>query len=145
MGIMVIQLTSTAVVKTWIEDNAVLTLTPVAAFLQKHDRASRIRFITDYARYELDSTAQQKYLNRSAGHDLLRYLRGHLYKAPVLVCTNISKKGKGPTKYLEGYDLAGVTSKSDVLLAYCWALADGRSVDEAWRGWRGWKEENFRD
>ncbi|KAF4610527.1 hypothetical protein D9613_006510 [Agrocybe pediades] len=134
MGITVIQLTSTAVAKAWIEDNA--------AFLQKHDTASQIRFITDYARFEVDNTTQQKYLNRSAGQDLLRYLRGRLYKAPVLVYTNFSKKGKGPTKYVEGYDLAGVSSKSDVLLAYCRALADGRTDDEAWRGW---KEENFRD
>ncbi|KAF9552256.1 hypothetical protein CPC08DRAFT_296457 [Agrocybe pediades] len=134
MGITVIQLTSTAVAKAWIEDNA--------AFLQKHDTASQIRFITDYARFEVDNTTQQKYLNRSAGQDLLRYLRGRLYKAPVLVYTNFSKKGKGPTKYVEGYDLAGVSSKSDVCLAYCRALAEGRTDDEAWRGW---KEENFRD
>ncbi|KAF9552252.1 hypothetical protein CPC08DRAFT_754860 [Agrocybe pediades] len=136
MGINVVQLTSTAEAKTWIKDNAV--------FLQKHDTGCRIRFITDHARIEVDITHKQEYLNRSAGQELLRYLRGRLYKAPVIVYTNFSKLGKGKqqVKYVEEYDLVGVTSKLDVLLDYCKTLAGGRMNDEAWRGW---KEENFRD
>ncbi|KAF9551401.1 hypothetical protein CPC08DRAFT_715088 [Agrocybe pediades] len=78
MGVQVIQLKSTALAKAWIEDNEV--------FLRENDDGSRIRFITDNARMEF-TPGKGTFMNYTAGKNILQYLRGHLYKAPVLIYT----------------------------------------------------------
>ncbi|KAF9556479.1 hypothetical protein CPC08DRAFT_752477 [Agrocybe pediades] len=129
LGIQVVQLTSTAVAKAWIEDNA--------AFLQQNDDGSSVRFITDNTRMEYTSE-KQAFMNYSAGRTFLQYLRGHLYKAPVLVAT--TPRSLKTARYVELYDSVGVTTNLDVLLHFIRGLADRRS-DDVW--WIGYKEENF--
>ncbi|KAF4610677.1 hypothetical protein D9613_007312 [Agrocybe pediades] len=124
MGIQVIQLTSTALAKAWIEDNE--------AFLRENDDGSRIRFITDNARMEFTPT-KGSFMNFTAGKNFLQYLRGHLYKAPVLVYTGSSINY---TQYVEQYESAGSTCVAHTCIGYITNLANRRNADTEWRGFK---------
>ncbi|EJU03331.1 hypothetical protein DACRYDRAFT_115514 [Dacryopinax primogenitus] len=124
LGILVIELTSTALAKCWFEENE--------AFVRAHDTASQIRVISDNARYESEnvpvgagrqSFAQQGedsvFLNWSAGEQILRYLRGR--RQPMR------------TGYVLQYAQAGSTTNTTVVTRYCQALAQRRNDDAEWR------------
>ncbi|KZT60670.1 hypothetical protein CALCODRAFT_515263 [Calocera cornea HHB12733] len=138
LGISVIELTSTALAKAWFEDNE--------EFVRANDTPSRIRVISDNARYESDSvlpapspptvspsqpqSEDSFYLNMSAGEHILRYLRGRQYRMPVLVYCGWSIF---TTQYVLQYEEAGSTVGTHVVRAYCEALAKRKSSDTFWR------------
>jgi hypothetical protein len=125
-GIQVIQLPSTAAAKFWVDENA--------AFLHEHDDASLIRFISDNVRVEAISESDDHlYPNTSAGQNFLQYLRGRLFRAPVLILTN---KSIDKTTFVRNYDSAGSTRKSIVCLDYITSLADGVNSDSGWKGFK---------
>jgi hypothetical protein len=122
-GVQVIQLPSTATAKFWVDENA--------AFLHEHDDASLIRFISDNVRVEAISESDNHlYLNTSAGQNFLQYLRGRLFRAPVLILTG---KSIDKTTFVRNYDSAGSTRKAIVCLDYITSLADGVNSDSGWK------------
>ncbi|RDB15435.1 hypothetical protein Hypma_004178 [Hypsizygus marmoreus] len=125
-GIQVVEFTSTALAKAWIEANE--------DFLRKNDSPSNIRFISDTARFETDHTAgpgASLKFNITAGENILRYLRGHLYRAPVLIFCG---GGIVHTEYVKSYESAGSTCHSAVVLSYIAALANRQKNDDRWQG-----------
>ena len=146
MGIYVIEMTSTAMAKAWVDANlckftfppySPLTLNQTyVAFLRNNDHPSRLRFICDNVRIETvpgDGT----YLNPTAGESFLRYLRGRFFVAPVLIYTG---RSIGSTRYVESYDAVGSTANPRVTLQYITNLAAGKDDDTNWRGFNilGW-------
>jgi len=125
LGIMVIELTSTALAKAWFEENE--------EFVRANDTPTRIRVISDNARYEADTATDGFYMNMSAGEDILRYLRGRQYIMPVLVYCGYSIR---TTSYVLQYEEAGSCNSPSVARRYCEALAQRRSDDTAWKGFR---------
>ncbi|KZO92658.1 hypothetical protein CALVIDRAFT_557417 [Calocera viscosa TUFC12733] len=128
LGISVIELRSTALAKSWFEENE--------DFVRANDTPSRIRVISDNARYESDTVLSTRatddgfYLNMSAGEHILRYLRGRQYRMPVLVYCGWSIR---TTQYVLQYEEAGSTTSMSVVRKYCEALSEGRSIDNFWR------------
>ncbi|KAG6845837.1 hypothetical protein H0H87_002525 [Tephrocybe sp. NHM501043] len=125
-GVHVHQFTSTALVKAWIEDNE--------DFLRENDSADKIRFISDTARFEnsdhLDAQ-DNSYLNLTAGENIARYLRGHLYQAPLLIYCGA---GIVHTHYVKSYEATGSTCRSAIARAYITALSKRTVKDEFWKG-----------
>ncbi|KAF8159153.1 hypothetical protein B0H34DRAFT_391779 [Crassisporium funariophilum] len=120
MGVSVIQLTSTAVAKAWVQANT--------AFLRANNGTSRVRFISDNHRWEKNSMD----LNPSAGETFLRFLRGRLFEAPVLIYTYESLPS---TQYVDQFRMAGSTRNIDICIQYITDLATGRSGDNLWTGY----------
>ncbi|RDB27651.1 hypothetical protein Hypma_003167 [Hypsizygus marmoreus] len=114
-GINVVQLTSTALAKAWIDANK--------EFLKCNDDPSLIRVISDNHRTE---STTNPFLNLAAGENILRYLRGHQLKIPVLIyaASSISL-----TTYVEQYQGAGSTYIPRVCMEYITAFGAGRSDD----------------
>jgi len=147
-GIYVIEMTSTAMAKAWVDANLCesissfffpLKYSTVAnrtAFLRNNDHPSRLRFISDNVRLETTPGAGT-YLNPTAGECFLRYLRGRFFISPVLIYTGLSI---GSTRYVESYDAAGSTTLAEVALEYIENLAAGKDDDTKWRGFdvMGW-------
>jgi len=127
-GVNVLEFTSTALAKVWIEENE--------EFLRENDTASSIRFISDTARFETDDqdpdAGASVYLNITAGENIARYLRGHLYRAPLLIFCGA---GIIHTQYVESYEATGSTCLSAIVRNYIAALSDRTENDEAWRGY----------
>ncbi|KAF8906755.1 hypothetical protein CPB84DRAFT_1769558, partial [Gymnopilus junonius] len=129
MGVQVIQLLSTAEAKIWIDENF--------DFLCKYDDPTRIRFISDNVRLEAIPSSDPsagKFLNASAGQNLLQYLRGRLLKAPVLIYTNTTIKW---TAFVMNFEAAGSTTDATICLRYISHLAArGIGSDDEWRGFK---------
>ena len=85
-----------------------------------------IRFISDNHRDEHGSNV---YLNYAAGENILRYLRGHHYHAPVLIYTGWSVR---LTDYVTDYHLAGSTEYSTICCRFISSLVEGRIDDLGW-------------
>ncbi|RDB27646.1 hypothetical protein Hypma_003160 [Hypsizygus marmoreus] len=94
LGINVVQLTSTPLAKAWIESNE--------EFLRRNASPATIRVISDDFRQE---PTVSTFLNISAGENILRYLRGHGYRIPVLIYTGSSLR---QTTYVKNYEMAAV-------------------------------------
>jgi hypothetical protein len=101
-------------------------------FLHQHDDPSRIRFISDNVRLEEISDGSL-FLNASASQNLLQYLRGRLFRVPVLIYTSASINR---TAFVTQYEAAGSTTNMGVCLNYIANLAAGKSDDAGWRGFR---------
>src|SRR5882762_3903547 len=106
--------------------------------LRRKDTYHQLRFITDNTRWESSTVVTggsptENFMNLSAGEMILRFLRGRLYKAPVLVycCLSISL-----TTYVRSYEQSGSTTASDVCLSYILALANGEIDDMGWQGFQ---------
>jgi len=148
VGIYVIEMTSTAMAKAWVDANlcefifsfiSLMKYSTVAirtAFLRDNDHPSRLRFISDNVRLETTPGAGT-YLNPTAGECFLRYLRGRCFISPVLIYTGWSIDS---TRYVESYDAAGSTTRAEVALEYIENLAAGKDDDTKWRGFdvMGW-------
>ena len=148
MGIYVIEMTSTAMAKAWVDANLCKfiffinsplkysTLANRTAFLRNHDHPSRLRFISDNVRLERTPGAGT-YLNPTAGECFLRYLRGRFFSSPVLIYTGSSI---GSTRYIKSYGAAGSTTHRGITLQYIKNLAAGKDDDTKWRGFdvMGW-------
>jgi len=142
MGIYVIEMTSTAMAKAWVDANLCKfifsfnsplkysTLANRTAFLRNNDHPSRLRFISDNVRLETTPGAGT-YLNPTAGECFLRYLRGRFFISPVLIYTGWSIDS---TRYVESYDAAGSTTGPRVTLEYIANLAAGKDDVTKWRG-----------
>ncbi|KDR84483.1 hypothetical protein GALMADRAFT_237358 [Galerina marginata CBS 339.88] len=127
MGIQVVELPSTAAAKAWVDENE--------AFLRQNDNASYIRFISDNVRLE-GISGSGKYLNASAGQKFLQYLRGRLFRAPVLIYTGDSISS---TEYVMTYESAGSTTDPEMCMEYIASLAAAMNDDTKWKGfWVGW-------
>ncbi|KAF8075936.1 hypothetical protein FPV67DRAFT_1444732 [Lyophyllum atratum] len=104
-------------------------------FLRANDAAGSIRFISDSARFEIDDqptdASTGAYLNLTAGENVARYLRGHLYRAPLLIFCGTSIIH---TQYVESYASTGSTCYSAVVRDYITALSNRAENDDAWRG-----------
>ncbi|KAG6853711.1 hypothetical protein C0991_002127 [Blastosporella zonata] len=126
-GVHVLQFISTALLKVWIEDNE--------DFLRENDSADSIRFISDTARFEtggqLATQNNSSYLNITAGEIIARYLRGHLYRAPLLIFCGA---GIIHTQYVKAYEATGSTCHSAIVRAYIRALSNRTDDDEDWQG-----------
>ena len=97
----------------------------------KEDR-HQLRFITDNARWENQTvvgTRLGSFLNPSAGEQILRFLRGRQYRAPVLVCCCLSIS---LTTYILSYERSGSTTSGNICLAYISALAEEKVDDREW-------------
>jgi hypothetical protein len=108
---------------------------PSTDFLRSNDTVNRIRFISDNARFEIDSRKEfqwreSAFLNISAGENILRYLRGRRYTVPVLVYCGQSINA---TQYVRSYENAGSTVSQQVVNRYIEALAAGRDDDAGWK------------
>ncbi|KDQ56017.1 hypothetical protein JAAARDRAFT_208263 [Jaapia argillacea MUCL 33604] len=124
LGIVTINLLSTASAKAWMEANEGL--------LRKADRANRLRFISDNARFEHGPGSRERdFMNLSAGENILRYLRGRQYRAPVLIYCGTSIE---QTRYVQAFENAGSTMSSGVCLSFIDALDKGVVDDIAWKG-----------
>ncbi|GLB33331.1 hypothetical protein LshimejAT787_0102150 [Lyophyllum shimeji] len=127
-GVNVLEFTSTALVKVWMEENE--------AFLRDNDTAGSIRFISDNARFETDDrnpdAGASVYLNLTAGENIARYLRGHLYRAPLLIYCGA---GIVRTQYVNSYEATGSTCHPTVVEKYIAALSDRKENDQEWRGY----------
>ena len=140
MGIYVIEMTSTAMAKAWVDANLCKFIFPfyspltlnqiVLAFLRNNDFPSRLRFISDNVRFETTPDAGT-YLNPTAGESFLRYLRGRFFTAPVLIYTGEHRIAS--TSYVERYDAAGSTTKRRVTMRYIANLAAGKDDDSNWK------------
>ncbi|KAF8234711.1 hypothetical protein L208DRAFT_1393548 [Tricholoma matsutake] len=107
----------------WIDDN--INRFP-EDFLRQNDDPSLIRFISDNHR---DEHGSNSYLNYAAGENILRYLRGRHYNAPVLIFTGWSVNA---TQYVTDYRFAGSTTDSTVCYQYISSLAAGGTDDLGW-------------
>ncbi|KAA1475246.1 hypothetical protein DENSPDRAFT_416105 [Dentipellis sp. KUC8613] len=126
-GIELILLTSTASAKVWAEENE--------ARLRQADYANRLRFISDNCRWEATDEGGGVVENLTAGEAILRYLRGRLYHAPVLIYCGYSIL---QTKYVLSFSRAGSTTQARVTLEYIRALGRGESQDRAWEYFNIW-------
>ena len=95
------------------------------------DSVGKLRFITDNVRFEAGPDKTFIMMNLSAGEHILRYLRGHLFRAPALVYCNASILS---TKYVESYEAAGSTVSASVVRRYISSLAGPDRDDVKWRG-----------
>lgn len=95
------------------------------------DRLKRVRVISDNVRFEADNTRDDAFLNIAAGENILRYLRGHGFDAPVLIYCGSSLQY---TNYVTTYTAAGSTTFVDVLKRYIVGLAEGKEDEEDWKG-----------
>jgi hypothetical protein len=86
-----------------------------------------IRFISDNHR---DEHGSNSYLNRAAGENILRYLRGRHFNAPMLIYTGWQSIYR--TRYVRDYRLAGSTTSSTVCYRYISSLALGGTDDFGW-------------
>ncbi|KAK0201999.1 hypothetical protein DFS33DRAFT_1386284 [Desarmillaria ectypa] len=101
------------------------------------DKFGRLRCISDSARWEQDTSTStaSSYpssgisLNIYAGENILRYLRGRQYSAPVLIAAG---KGIMKTSYVLDYVRAGSTCYLDVLLDFVHPLMTNDGEDEEW-------------
>jgi len=93
------------------------------------DLENKLRFITDNVRFE--KSLQGPFLNLKAGEYMLRYLRGRLFRAPVLVFCNLSIMS---TEFVKSYETAGSTISTFVVKRYITSLARQRRDDVDWRG-----------
>ncbi|TDL23034.1 hypothetical protein BD410DRAFT_186986 [Rickenella mellea] len=91
-----------------------------------------IRFISDNVRLE-EIADEGPHLNASAGQNLLRYLRGRLLSAPVLIYTGASITW---TRYVMRYESAGSTTSPAICMEYIASLAAGMSDDTKWKGFK---------
>ncbi|KAG6853712.1 hypothetical protein C0991_002128 [Blastosporella zonata] len=127
-GVHVLQFTTTALFKAWVEDNE--------DFLRANDSPDTIRFISDTARFEPVNNNHLNndtaYFNIMAGENVARYLRGRLYHAPLLIFCSVS--GIIHTEYAEAYEATGSTWDSRIVDAYITALSDRIKDDEDWQG-----------
>lgn len=100
-----------------------------ADFLTTNNSGTKVRFITDNARFETDGHGQSV-LNSYAGELMLRYIRGlRLDKIPVLVFCGLSI---GDTKYVEEFELAGSTTLDDPLIVFIEDLINGTDGSLRW-------------
>lgn len=69
-------------------------------------------------------------MNLSAGEQLLRFVRGRGFKAPVLVycCHSLSS-----TSYVLSYEQSGSTASGTVCTSYIEAFAEAETHDVGWR------------
>jgi len=100
------------------------------AFLRDNDNPSCVRFISDNVRLENYPDAGT-YLNTLAGESFLRYLRGRVFNAPVLICACYSIDS---TRYVDEYWAAGSTRNPSICLDYISNLAARRDDDNEYRG-----------
>ncbi|TFK37393.1 hypothetical protein BDQ12DRAFT_736257 [Crucibulum laeve] len=121
MGVNVIQLTSTKMAQAWLAANI--------EFVRRNDNAASIRFVSDNVRWE-DTSEGTRVENKTAGNDILKYLRQQLIVAPVLIYAG---KSLHRTKYVETYQMAGSTKEENTYRRYVFALAKRRSGDLEWR------------
>lgn len=69
-------------------------------------------------------------MNPAAGEQLLRYVRGRGYKAPVLVhCFHTLPS----TTYVRSYEQSGSTALGTVCVDFIKALAQAETKDARWR------------
>lgn len=69
-------------------------------------------------------------MNLAAGEQLIRFIRGRSYKAPVLVFCFHSLPS---TTYVRRYDQSGSTALKAVCSDYIKALAKAETEDAGWR------------
>ena len=98
-------------------------------FLRANDTPSRIRFVSDNARYESTTPQAGHFLNLAAGESLLRFLRGRHFNLPVLIFCGVSLPY---TTYVRQFEHAGSTTSAQVVRNYALALANGKNDDEGW-------------
>lgn len=120
LNVQVIGFTSTAAATAWIDANETL--------LHRMDFEGKLRFITDDVR--LENGPDSLFMNLKAGEYMLRYLRGRLFIAPVLVFCDASIPSTG---FVKSYDAAGSTVDDSVVERYVSSLARQRSDDVDWR------------
>ncbi|PPQ80707.1 hypothetical protein CVT25_001827 [Psilocybe cyanescens] len=125
LGIMVIELSSTAIAKAWVEANL--------DFLREIDHPSSLRFISDNVRLETNPR-EGLFLNQTAGQNFLQYLRARFFEAPVLIYTGLSI---GSTTYVNSYEAAGSTTDIRTVLRYITSLGAGHGEDNLWKGFKG--------
>lgn len=130
MGVHVIHLTSTAIAKAWIEENhgeiiylyqrpTMRTNTTNSGFLKANDKGSHIRIISDNVRLE-SMASNGPYLNPFAGQNILRFMRGRLLAAPVLIYAGLSIRSTG---FVTEFTAASSTSDQRVCQQYISSLA----------------------
>jgi hypothetical protein len=136
----VIEFTSTASATAWIEANESRVLSSghsvhvsdreicETVLLHRMDSEGKLRFITDNVR--LENSLEGPLLNLKAGEYVLRYLRGRLFRAPVLVFCNTTIMS---TQFVKLYEVAGSTICSSVVERYISSLARQRQDDVDWR------------
>ncbi|KAG6890770.1 hypothetical protein C0992_012743 [Termitomyces sp. T32_za158] len=129
LGVCVLEFPSTALLKDWMEENE--------DFLRSNDSADNIRFISDTARFENDNQrvtqGNNPFLNITAGENIARYLRGHLYHAPLLIFCG---SGIVYTDYVKAYEATGSTCWSVIVRQYIKALSQRRGDDKDWQGFK---------
>ncbi|EMD37095.1 hypothetical protein CERSUDRAFT_114997 [Gelatoporia subvermispora B] len=96
--------------------------------LREAEAAHCLRFISDNYRPEARGRLGN-FLNLSAGETILRYLRGRLFAAPVLIYCGASIV---TTRYVLSYERAGSTVEEDVCMTFIRALAQGQIDDNSW-------------
>ena len=102
----------------------------MSAFIQRHDRASYIRFIVDNVRVNIDTASETPVFNYSAGLNILRHIRNNGIKAPLLVRANTTIQ---TTRFVEEFAMAGSTTCTRVCRDYIAALGAAENRDLAWR------------
>ena len=107
-----------------------------------NNSGSRIRFITDNVRLEKGGAYNETLLNPRAGADIRRYIRGlRLNNIPVLVyCFSTIDS----TTYVGRFELAGSTTRPDVMFGYIQGLIKGRDDSQDWARFRAVNSERGR-
>ncbi|KAG5650689.1 hypothetical protein H0H81_011363 [Sphagnurus paluster] len=138
-GVNVLEFGSTALAKIWMEENEddlkSYSARDTAEFLRQNDTPASIRFISDTARLEADpegNVPSNAYLNISAGENIARFLRGHQYRAPLLIFCD---SGIIHTRYVESYEATGSTCDAAVVRNYILALKERSENDWEWEGY----------
>lgn len=106
--------------------------------LRTADSTKRLRFLSDLVRVE--KKAGKSITNTSAGEQLLRFLRGSGFQAPVLIGTTSRTLWK--TEFVKQYLNAGSCSSYAIVTDYIHAMKTG--VDgEHWKTYSAvWHREN---
>ena len=117
-------------------------LTPFTALVRKYDMSQSIRYISDNAPLYEDagslttiriSRKHRQIFNLTSGENIIRYLRGQFYRAPVLVyCA--SGSSISVTRYVSSYPMACSTRSKSVLRQYISSLAGRVHDNEEWHG-----------
>ncbi|KZT28736.1 hypothetical protein NEOLEDRAFT_773724 [Neolentinus lepideus HHB14362 ss-1] len=122
-NIQVYQFTSTAALKMWLEAHQEIRLL---------DDTSHLRVITDNARWESrrGNDRGKDIFNFSAGENLIRYMRGHQYQAPILVYCGASIPRTG---YVLKYTDAGSTTTQFICHAFISGLLAPDADERQWQ------------
>ncbi|EPQ52626.1 hypothetical protein GLOTRDRAFT_131861 [Gloeophyllum trabeum ATCC 11539] len=119
--IQVQRFTSTAVLKDWLEQHPEM---------QDLDRSSSLRIIIDNSKPE--SGGANGIFTFSAGENIVRYMRGRQYQAPILVYCGSSIQGTG---YVLSYANTGSTTEQSICRAFISGLLAPGSDERVWQAY----------